>query len=116
MVRRDRVKQGAKIYKFTASIKGIGEPTEYPTEREMALCVGARVVMLNNDPDERWVNGTMATVADVNYDILIVRIEGKEGAAVEVKRNKWTFLDYKVTKTKDGVTKLGAVERGTFEQ
>ena len=113
---KNLVKQGAKIYKFTASIKGIVEPTEYPTEREMALCVGARVVMLNNDPDERWVNGTMATVADVNYDILIVRIEGKEGAAVEVKRNKWTFLDYEVTKTKNGGTKLGVVERGTFEQ
>ena len=45
----------------------------------MALCIGARVVMLNNDPDGRWVNGTFATVADVNNDILTVRIEGKEG-------------------------------------
>ena len=113
---KNLVKQGAKIYNFSASIDGVVEPSEYPTEREMTLCVGARIVMLNNDPDERWVNGTMATVAYVNDDILIVRIEGKEGAAVEVKRNKWTFLDYKVTKTKDGVTKLGAVERGTFEQ
>ncbi|MDY3774240.1 MAG: AAA family ATPase [Eubacterium sp.] len=113
---KNLVKQGAKIYNFSASIDGVVEPSEYPTEREMTLCVGARIVMLNNDPDERWVNGTMATVAYVNDEILIVRIEGKEGAAVEVKRNKWTFLDYKVIKTKDGVTKLGAVERGTFEQ
>ena len=113
---KNLVKQGAKIYNFSASIDGVVEPSEYPTEREMTLCVGARIVMLNNDPDERWVNGTMATVAYVNDDILIVRIEGKEGAAVEVKRNKWTFLDYKVTKTKDGDSKLGVVERGTFEQ
>lgn len=113
---KNLVKQGAKIYNFSASIDGVVEPSEYPTEREMTLCVGARIVMLNNDSDERWVNGTMATVAYVNDDILIVRIEGKEGAAVEVKRNKWTFLDYKVTKTKDGDSKLGVVERGTFEQ
>lgn len=113
---KNLVKQGAKIYNFSASIDGVVEPSEYPTEREMTLCVGARIVMLNNDSDERWVNGTMATVAYVNDDILIVRIEGKEGAAVEVKRNKWTFLDYKVTKTKDGGTKLDTVERGTFEQ
>ena len=113
---KNLVKQGAKIYKFTSFIDGIVEPSEYPTDREMTLCVGARIVMLNNDPDERWVNGSFATVANVNDNILIVRIEGKEGAVVEVKRNKWTFLDYKVTKTKDGVTKLGAVERGTFEQ
>ena len=113
---KNLVKQGAKIYNFSASIDGVVEPSEYPTEREMTLCVGARIVMLNNDSDERWVNGTMATVAYVNDDILIVRIEGKEGASVEVKRNKWTFLDYKVTKTKDGDSKLGVVERGTFEQ
>ena len=113
---KNLVKQGAKIYNFSASIDGVVEPSEYPTEREMTLCVGARIVMLNNDPDERWVNGTMATVAYVNDDILIVRIEGKEGAGTEVKRNKWTFLDYKVTKTKDGDSKLGVVERGTFEQ
>ena len=72
--------------------------------------------MLNNDPDGRWVNGTFATVADVNNDILTVRIEGKEGKPVEVKPNKWTFLDYEITRTKDGGTKLGTVERGTFEQ
>ena len=77
---KNLVKQGAKIYNFSASIDGVVEPSEYPTEREMTLCVGARIVMLNNDPDERWVNGTMATVAYVNDDILIVRIEGKEGS------------------------------------
>lgn len=113
---RNLVKQGAKIYKFTATIGGTVEPAEFPTEREMALCIGARVVMLNNDPDGRWVNGTFATVADVNNDILTVRIEGKEGKPVEVKPNKWTFLDYEITRTKDGGTKLGTVERGTFEQ
>lgn len=112
---KNLVKQGAKIYKFTASINGIVEPTEYPTEREMTLCVGARVVMLNNDPDERWVNGTFATVADVNDEILLVRIDGVESEIVVLKRYKWTFLDYEVTKTKGGGTKLGVVERGTFE-
>ena len=96
---RNLVKQGAKIYKFTATIGGTVEPAEFPTEREMALCIGARVVMLNNDPDGRWV-----------------KIEGKEGKPVEVKPNKWTFLDYEITRTKDGGTKLGTVERGTFEQ
>ena len=113
---KNLVKQGAKIYKFTASISGTVDPSEFPTERELALCVGARIVLLNNDPDGRWVNGTFATVADVNYDGLAIRIEGKDSSTVDMKRNKWTFLDYEVTKTKDGGTKLDTVERGTFEQ
>ena len=112
---RNLVSKGAKVYKFTASISGIVEPSEYPTDREMTLCVGARIVMLNNDPDGRWINGTFATVADGNNEILLVRIDGVEGEIVVLKRYKWTFLDYEVTKTKEGGTKLGVVERGTFE-
>lgn len=112
---RNLVSKGAKVYKFTASISGIVEPSEYPTDREMTLCVGARIVMLNNDPDGRWINGTFATVADGNNEILLVRIDGVEGEIVVLKRYKWTFLDYEVTKTKGGGTKLGVVERGTFE-
>lgn len=113
---RNLVRQGAKIYKFTASISGTVEPSEFPTERELALCVGARVVLLNNDPDGRWMNGTFATVADANDDSLSIRIEEKEGLPIEVKRNKWTYMDYEVTTTKDGGTKLTTIERGAFEQ
>lgn len=113
---RNLVSQGAKIHKEVAVISGTVEPSEYPTERELSLCVGARVVLLNNDPDGRWVNGTFATVADVNKEMLTIMLEGKGAEPVEVKRNKWTFLDYEVTKTKDGGKKLDTVERGTFEQ
>ena len=113
---RNLVSQGAKVYKFTASVNGDVDSKEYPTEYELSLCVGARVVMLNNDPDGRWVNGSFATVADVNKGIVTIRIEGKSGKPVEVKRYKWTFLDYEVTKTKDGGTKLDTIERGTYEQ
>lgn len=113
---RNLVRQGAKIYNFTASVSGTVDSREFPTENELTLCVGARVVMLSNDPDGRWVNGTFATVADVTPERLTVRIEGKDGNAVEVKRNKWTFLDYEIVRAKDGSTKLDTVERGTFEQ
>ena len=113
---RNLVNQGAKIYKFTASISGEVDSTEFPTERELSLCVGARIVLLNNDPDGRWVNGTFATVADVNNESLAIRIEGKGGNVIDLKRNKWTFLDYEVVRTKDGGTKLETVERGIFEQ
>lgn len=113
---RNLVNQGAKVYKFNASVGGTVDPSEFPTEQELSLCVGARVVLLNNDSDGRWVNGTFATVADVEKDFLAVRIEGKGGQAVEVNRNKWTFLDYEVIRTEDGGTKLDTVERGTFEQ
>ena len=96
---KNLVKQGAKIYKFKATIEGSVDPSEFPT-----------------DPDGRWVNGTFATVADVDESILTIRIEGKDGLPADLKPYKWTFLDYEVVNTKDGGTKLSTVERGSFEQ
>ena len=90
------------------------ESGEKPTDEELTLCTGAKVVMLNNDSDGRWVNGSFAEVASVSSDSLSIRVEGK-GGIHEVKRHKWTCLDYEVRKTKEG-TKLSPVERGSFEQ
>ena len=107
-------KDGAKTVKLKAIITGVVESGEKPTDEELTLCTGAKVVMLNNDSDGRWVNGSFAEVASVSSDSLSIRVEGK-GGIHEVKRHKWTCLDYEVRKTKEG-TKLSPVERGSFEQ
>ena len=108
-------KDGAKVVKLKAIITGTVEPSEKPTDEELTLCPGAKVVMLCNDSDSRWVNGSFGEVASVTADTLYIRIEGKAGNAVEVERHKWSCLDYEVRKTKEG-TKLSQIERGCFEQ
>lgn len=112
----DRLKKdGAKLIKLKATVTGIVEPSEKPTDEELNLCPGAKVVMLCNDSDNRWVNGSFGEIASVSSDILYIRIEGKAGGAVGVERHKWSCLDYEVTKTENG-TKLSQIERGSFEQ
>ncbi|MBQ0063182.1 MAG: AAA family ATPase [Prevotella sp.] len=107
-------KQGAKPRKYKAIKTGIVESSDLPTDEELSLCAGAKVVMLNNDSDGRWVNGTFGEVASVDDDSIDVRIEGCPGT-VNVPRFTWKFSDYEVKKTPEGI-KLYTVERGSFEQ
>ena len=111
----DRLKKdGAKEVKLKSIITGIVGTTDKPTDDEIPLCAGAKVVMLNNDSDGRWINGSFAEVARVSSDSLSVRIEGKQGIH-EVKRFKWTCIDYEIRTTSEGA-KITPVEVGSFEQ
>ena len=54
-------------------IKGEFPKTSLPTLQELELKRGAQVMLLYNDPDRRWVNGTLAKVVDFGEEF-----EGKE--------------------------------------
>lgn len=48
----------------------------FPADEELRLKVGAHVMMLRNDADGRWVNGSMGTVAKLGRGGLKVEIDG----------------------------------------
>lgn len=48
--------------------------------------VGARVMLLNNDKDYRWVNGSTGTIVDVREDIDLIYVQLDFGRVVEVNR------------------------------
>ena len=108
-------KHGAKISKIEAKGTGTVESSEKPTDEILALCPGARVVMLNNDKDNTWVNGSFGTIIGIKDNELKIRIEDN-GSEISVERYKWTYLEYDVESTEDGKKKLVTKERGLFEQ
>ena len=103
-------KNGSEIKEYKASVSGDVRPSEYPTESMLTLCAGARVVMLNNDSDGRWVNGSLGDIKRVQENSIQLLIEG--GALVEVERHEWVFYDY--TENKKG--RIMKEERGSFFQ
>ena len=54
-----------------------------PTDKELLLKPGAQVVFIKNDPDHRWVNGTIGRVEDCFEDYITVRTEDDELHRVE---------------------------------
>ena len=64
---------------------------EIPVDKELVFKRGAQVMMLTNDPGDRWVNGTIAKVADYFWEDgeLVVFVELPNGDFVKVEPNLW---------------------------
>nr|PZN23641.1 MAG: AAA family ATPase [Mycolicibacterium hassiacum] len=62
-----------------------------PVEDELRFKVGAQVMMLTNDPANRWVNGSIGRVVGVGYDRngAVVEVEFADGSCAEVAPFTW---------------------------
>lgn len=79
----------------------------FPVESDLALKRGARVMITKNDPDGRWVNGTIGLVEEMEPALVRVRV----GARVhDIEKTTWERFRYDVDIMADAVTKtaLGA--------
>jgi len=79
-----------------AKSKEQGELNEndLPAPRELRVKEDAKVMFIKNDPDGRWVNGTIGVVidcSDKNKKVIKVKV-GKE--VFKVKREEWNKVRY----------------------
>ena len=64
----------------------------FPTDDEvLKLKKGAQVIMIKNDPEKRWVNGSIGTIHDIAEKKIKVKINHK---IYEVKKEKWDRIQY----------------------
>lgn len=96
---------------FHAAVSGEFQPSADPTERVLILKEGARVMLLNNDPQGRWVNGTMATVRRIRPDQDSIVVALPDGSEEVVERFQWDLFRFELD---DGV--LRPVSVGQFAQ
>jgi ATP-dependent DNA helicase PIF1 len=90
VLQRNRSKMNelkGRTHIYTARVNtgfGRGEPAE----RRLELKIGSHIMMLNNDAQDRWVNGSRGEVEYCEPDSVVVRIwDTDETHAVE--RNAW---------------------------
>jgi ATP-dependent DNA helicase PIF1 len=94
---------------YGAKVEGQFDERIFPTDSDLVLRVGARVMLLRNDADKRWVNGTLGTVVDLGKTSVFVRI-GR--ATYEIEPADWERYVYEPDT--DGVPQRKAV--GVFRQ
>ena len=73
---------------------------QLPAPRNLRLKKGAKVLMVKNDPDKRWVNGSTGKVISLKDNKIEVEIENE---IHEVQRVSWEEIDYKWDKKKKQV-------------
>lgn len=87
----------SKLYEFDAEIKGTFKESEYPVEKKLKLKVGAQVMLTKNDNSlpQKWVNGTLATIHEIEKDKIKIDIEG---TVHDLGKVKWEKYDYRLNK------------------
>jgi ATP-dependent exoDNAse (exonuclease V) alpha subunit len=111
--------QGQRPVQFFAEISGQVPQSVYPNDLTITLAKQAQVMFVYNDPERRWVNGTIGTIVDIESardeqtgeEIEIVHVETQDGDVVEVLPYTWEISKY--------MFKKGEFTReqiGTFKQ
>ncbi len=98
----------AKTYE--AGISGEFGETAHPTDATLLLKHGAKVMLLRNDPDKRWVNGTVARVARLEDKRVWIEVDGK---VHEIEPVSWEARRYAYDQTAE---KIVENVTGTFRQ
>ncbi len=85
-------------HKYLASISGDFNPALYPTDPALRLKLNAQVMLLKNDPEKQFVNGTIGKVVKLERDSVTVLVDENEGERryVEVKPMDWEVLRYRL--------------------
>jgi ATP-dependent exoDNAse (exonuclease V) alpha subunit len=66
----------------------------YPAPMGLKLREGTQVMFVRNDPDGRWVNGTMGVVKTLEPDEIEVEIGGPGGPSELVGPETWEMYEY----------------------
>ncbi|MBN2238684.1 MAG: AAA family ATPase [Dehalococcoidales bacterium] len=85
--------------KFTGKIEGEFNKEYIPNSIDLRLKEGSQVMMLNNDGEGRWVNGSIGKITGFasgysEHDIIIVELTG--GEEVEVSPYTWEIFRFYV--------------------
>lgn len=101
-----------RAHTYTADVLGDIDPNSFTTPTELTLKQGARVMFTRNDPNQRWVNGSLAEVIHCATDTVTVKMLA-DGETHIVEPTKWEATKFRLDETTNALT---ATVAGSFTQ
>ncbi|MFA5362803.1 MAG: DEAD/DEAH box helicase [Candidatus Omnitrophota bacterium] len=93
------VKVQGEIRPYPAEINGDFDERSYPADKELRLCEGAQVMLLNNDSKGRWVNGTLGEVSHITYSTKKeadeISVFLPDGSLAEILPHTWEIFHFR---------------------
>lgn len=87
-----------KEWKLKASQDGTLPDRRMPSEANLTVKEGARIMFTVNDPEKRFVNGTLGTIEKIEKSALsktpVLHITLEDGTSVELKQHTWEIFEY----------------------
>ena len=98
---------------FKGKVTGDFPESSLPTTLDLELKPGAQVIFVKNDPERRWVNGTIGVVSgfDEGEDALYIITD--DGHECDVRPESWSNIRYKYNEEKKEIEEEVL---GTFTQ
>jgi len=97
-------------HRYEAGVTGEFSASAHPADQALELKAGAKVILLRNDAEGRWVNGTVARIARLDEKRVWVDVDGKEH---EVEPVAWESRRYERDAASNKVVEKVV---GTFKQ
>jgi ATP-dependent exoDNAse (exonuclease V) alpha subunit len=95
---------------YEAGITGEFSNGAHPTDQTLLLKPGAKVILLRNDSDKRWVNGSIARISRLKEKRVWIEIDGQEH---EIEPVSWEARRYAFDQSTE---KIVENVTGTFRQ
>ena len=86
----EKLEKSEKIYK--GHIIGDFKEKVIPTDLELKLKEGARVMLLNNEKNGRWVNGDIGTIIELRINS--VRVKFDDNTFDDIELNEWDNVKF----------------------
>ena len=80
-------------FTFEAAVTGTFPEESYPTANSLTLKKGAQVMFIKNDPERRFINGTLGEVRSIDKNCIAVRL-AESGKTIEVEPMEWQNIRY----------------------
>lgn len=95
---RELANLSGQEYVFDAYVKGEFDSKSMPTDGRLKVKIGAQIMLLNNDSQGRWINGTVGKVKSVMHNkevgedaVVAVLTDGEE---VEIFPYEWDMYNF----------------------
>ena len=86
-----------KERRYSGTITGNFEMRNLPTQESLNLKIGAQVMLLNNDSNGRWINGSIGKILSFKTDNSgreVIDVEITDGSIVEVNLFTWEMFRF----------------------
>lgn len=101
-----------KPYTFVAAVTGTFPEESYPTADSLTLKKGAQVMFIKNDPDRRFINGTLGEVKSIDKNSIAVRL-AESGTIIDVEPVEWQNIRYQFD---EASKEISSKQIGRFKQ
>lgn len=99
-------------FTFEAAVTGTFPEESYPTANSLTLKKGAQVMFIKNDPERRFINGTLGEVRSIDKNCIAVRL-AESGKTIEVEPMEWQNIRYQFD---DETKEISSKQIGRFKQ